>query len=438
MSSLAMALLFAASSSSQSVAAPHTPPVQVPRILTLEEAIRTARQNQPQLVQARAALEAAGARAGQARAGLLPQIDATASYQRSTSNSVAPPGAEPSNSWKMSNSFGASATLSQLIWDFGQTSGRWRAAQASTDSQRFTERATTLQLLASVRTAFFGARAARDLVKVSRDTLANQDAHLRQVEGFVRAGTRPEIDLAQYRTARANAEVQLITAENGYSTAKARLNQAMGVEGNTDFMVGDDALPAIPGEDLDLDTLVAEAAKNRAELAAQEQQLRALELSLGATKGDYWPTLGASATARSSGPEIDSPALNVSAGLNLTWNLLRGGLTRAQVQEASANLASARAQMATLRQQVRLEVEQARLSVRAAKQTLVAADEALQNASQRLRLAEGRYRAGAGSAIELGDAQLALTSAAAQRVQAEYDLSSSRALLLEALGREGA
>jgi hypothetical protein len=43
------------------------------------------------------------------------------------------------------------------------------------------------------------------------------------------------------------------------------------------------------------------------------------------------------------------------------------------------------------------------------------------------RLAEGRYVAGAGSIIELADAQLSATRAAAQKVGAEYDLSNARA-----------
>jgi outer membrane protein len=56
------------------------------------------------------------------------------------------------------------------------------------------------------------------------------------------------------------------------------------------------------------------------------------------------------------------------------------------------------------------------------------------NARERLRLAEGRYASGVGSVIELGDSQLALTTAAAQVVQANYQLSSARADLLAALG----
>ncbi|HET6438852.1 MAG TPA: TolC family protein, partial [Anaeromyxobacter sp.] len=61
--------------------------------------------------------------------------------------------------------------------------------------------------------------------------------------------------------------------------------------------------------------------------------------------------------------------------------------------------------------------------------------EAETNAREQLRLAEGRYQAGAGSIIELGDAQIAASTAAAQRVQAEYNLAAARASLVRSLGR---
>ena len=57
-------------------------------------------------------------------------------------------------------------------------------------------------------------------------------------------------------------------------------------------------------------------------------------------------------------------------------------------------------------------------------------------ARQRLLLAEGRYRNGSGSVIELGDAQIAASAAAAQVVQTDFQLSTARAQLLFALGRQ--
>lgn len=229
--------------------------------------------------------------------------------------------------------------------------------------------------------------------------------------------------------------MQLIGAENAYAVAKAQLNQAMGIEGGTAYDVADEVLPAVAGEDLPADDLVTEAVKSRADLRSLEQQLRGQELTLRAVKGAYWPTLGVQTGITDAGTGLDALTWNWSGGVTLTWQLYQGGLTRAQVSENSAKLAALAAQRDGLRQQVRVELEQARLGVRAAKASLAAAGEALTNARERLRLAEGRYQTGAGSIIELGDAQVALTNAAAQRVQADYNLSSARAQLLRALGR---
>jgi len=62
------------------------------------------------------------------------------------------------------------------------------------------------------------------------ESLGNQERHLAQIEGFVQAGTRPAIDLAQARTDRANARVRFIQAENACETSRAVLNQVMGIE----------------------------------------------------------------------------------------------------------------------------------------------------------------------------------------------------------------
>jgi outer membrane protein len=439
--SLALALAAAPGPTPAPAAAPAPTPAPAIRVLTLDEAVRTARERQPQLLVARSSTVASEARGDEARAPLLPQIGASAQVQRTGG---------PARSFTSTTGTGTGATgrtigpteyiaglsASQLIWDFGATTGRLKAARQSTEAQRASERFTGTQVLLNVRSAFFNARANKDLVGVARDNLTNQDAHLRQIEGFVRLGTRPEIDLAQARTDRANAEVQLIQTENGYATTRAQLNQAMGLDGPADFDVSDETLPAVDGEDATLDALVAEALGHRPDVTAAERTIASNESTASAVRSQYLPSLGVSGNVNEIGTAIDQTSLAWTATATLTWSLFQGGLTRAQAREADANLAGARAQATAVRQQVVVDVEQARLAVRAAKASLGAAGEALTNARERLRLAEGRYQAGVGSVIELGDAQVALTTAAAQRVQAEYNLATSRAQLLRALGRE--
>jgi outer membrane protein len=417
-----------------------TAPPPAGRTLTLQQAVETALREQPQLRVARAQANAAAARADEARAPLLPQVTATASYQRATSNIAPRPAqvttAPSSPSFATYDFWNFGITASQLIYDFGQTTGRWRSAQHSAEAQEYAERVTRLQTLLGVRTAYFQARAQKSSVVVARETLANQERHLAQIQGFVEIGTRAQIDLAQSRTDVANAKVQLIAAENGYATAKAQLNQAMGSVQSTDYEVLDESLPPIAEEDQGTDALVQSAVASRPELVQLAKQIEAQEQLVRSARGNYAPTLGASTSFTDQGRTLDNLKWNWNAQVTLTWPIFQGMLVPAQVREAEANLVVARSQRDAIVQQLRLEVEQARLAVRSAKASLAAVEEALVNAKERLRLAEGRYQTGAGSIIELADAQIAEATAANQKVGADYSLSAARAQLLKALGRE--
>ena len=408
------------------------------RILTLQEAERVASERQPQIRAARAGTQAAEARADEARSGLLPQVSGTASYQRSTANIIPRPGfvsAQTSSNFTTFNFFSTNVSLNQLIWDFGQTSGRWRAAQAGAQATADQEQSTAQQIVLQVRSAFFTSRADKELVGVARENLDNQRKHLEQIEGFVEAGTRPPIDLSSARAATANAQVQLTTAENAYITSRVLLNQAMGVEAPLDYDVSDEALPPVPGEDADPAALLQQAIAARPDIASFEQQVRVQQLTLRSIHGAYWPSLGGSLGFTQGGTKVDNLGWNLSGGVTLTWQLFQGGLTSAQVRESEANIANAVAQLDALRQQVNVDVEQARLAIRAGKATLVSAQQALVAARDVLAQAEARYQNGAGSVIELGDAQVAASQAGAQVVQAEFQLATARAQLLRALGR---
>jgi outer membrane protein len=432
------------------------------RTITLDEAERTAEANQPLVRVARANTAAGDARTEQARAPVLPQVKGEGLYERTTGNraqkpgranaagnAIASAGGDPVNTFDFYNWWDFQVSANLVLWDFGQTLNRWRAAEVRAQALGDTERATRLQAIVAVRATFFKARAQKALVQVGRETLANYERHYAQTDGFVKAGTRPEIDLAQATADRANARVRLIAAENAYAMARADLNQAMGVTGGTDYDVADQMLGPVEGEDAPVGQLITAAEQARPDIRALDQQIRGQELTLRATKGAYGPTLSLVGGAETAGSTLDrstilykgSPtaiggfAWNFFGGLQLNWPIFQGFLTRGQVREADAVLDGLRAQRDGLIQQVWVAVQQSALAVRAAREALGAADEALTAANVRLRLAEGRYKAGVGNAIELGDAQLAATAAAAQRVGAEYDLAAARAELLVALGR---
>src|SRR5205823_116954 len=145
---------------------------------------------------------------------------------------------------------------------------RWHAQQASAEAAVQVEASVLQQLELTVRATFFGARANKTLVTVAEETVANLQHHLDQTQAFVKAGTRPDIDLFQARSDLATAQVQLINARNNYSQSRAQLNQAMGVEGPIDYDVADQSLGPTPGEDSPTEQLLVEALKARPEMAS--------------------------------------------------------------------------------------------------------------------------------------------------------------------------
>jgi outer membrane protein len=433
------------------------PPDKAPetRVLTLAAAERAALEEQPQLRVARAQTAVAIAASEQLRAPLLPQVTGLATYghewgsfrsiggagvpQSGTTVSpgtVQPTGTPSSNS--LSNSFDTysfGVTATQLIWDFGQTSEKYVAARSTVAAQRYEEQVTRLTIVSAVRQAYFTARQNKELVDVAQDTLNNQQKHLVQVQAFVQVGTQPEIALAQQKAAVANAKVQLINSQNAYNTAKAQLNQAAGLVGGTAYDVTDEQEPPIEDEEQPLEALVEKAFAARPELANLWKQEDAQKATIRAAKGGYGPALTASGGISESAVLPNAPSPNANVGVTLTWLLFQGGLTRATVRAAEANLDSITSTRDLTRLEIELSVNTAQLNVRAAKATIGAADEAVTSAREQLRLAEQRYATGVGNIIELDDAQVSYTSAAAQVVQARYNLASARAQLLAALGR---
>jgi outer membrane protein len=421
----------------QAQPAPGAPPaLPAGRVLSLDEALRLGLLRQPQIQQAQANVEAARGRVDQALAPMLPQLTGTAYYERTSGTSSQAFNVFTGSSARGQDIYFAGLTGKLLIWDFGATPNRWRAARASETGQERSARSTASSVAFSIRTTYFNAVAFKALVDVARDRLVNEERHFQQIKAFVDVGTRPRIDLVSEQANLANARVQLIQAENNYATARVLVEQAVGATDLGAWDVADQTLAPIPGEEGAPDVLLQEAIAARPDLGALSQQIRAQQLTVSSLQGGYLPSLGVQASVGETGPRPSSLSEQWNTQVTLSWPLFQGGLTRGQVREAKANVTALDAQLETARQQVRVDVEQARLAVRAANATLAASKDASDSARQQLALAEGRYQTGVGSVLELSDAQLALTTALGQQVQAEFTLAGARSQLLRALGRQ--
>jgi outer membrane protein len=425
---LAAVALAAAAPAAAESAAPAAAPAPAPasRVLSLDDAVKLALEHHPDLRGARADVSAASARVGQARASLLPQLGASASYDRQHAGS----GADA----RESDVLAAGASVDQLVWDFGRSTGAVRSARASADASEAGARETERAVVRDVRQSFAEARARHALTDVADETAENARLQLARVEVLVEVGSRPRFDLAQARSDAALARVTAVQARSREVIARATLARAMGVDDTLAFELANEVVPAVAGEDEPAEALLARAAVDRPAVAQLADLVRAQEATVSATRGGYLPRLsvGASASAAGERPGALDPAW--SAGATLSWTLFDGGATAARVREAEAGRVALLAQADGLRQRLRLELEQALAGVSSAKAAGAAAVEALEAAAEGVRLAEARYQTGSGTLLELSTARTARATAAGQVIQASWDLSAARADLAVALG----
>ncbi len=397
------------------------------QVLSLPEAIDLALRQHPSLRSGEEARKAAEARVPQAQSAYYPRFDFAVSagrnqiFSSSTKQSI------------QSNDIAPTFQGRQLVYDFGKTSALVDEARAGVRvSDAELERIREVVVL-NVRQSYYTLLQARRLVRVADAALARAELNLRSARGFFEVGTKPKSDVTRAEVEVANARVSVIRARNSVRLAETALANALGLEARTPVEVQDilayDPVPLDPG------ALLAEALLNRPELVQAQARLDAARAQLAGARAEYTPDLSLNGAAGTT--SFDEPPLREtwSIALTLSWNLFQGFFTTHKVRETVALVEVARANYDTLELQVRLEVEQAYIALVEAAERIAATEKAVESAQENLRLAQGRYDAGVGTILDLTEAQLSLTNAEADQVQALTDHKLGLAALDRAVGR---
>src|SRR5437016_1036500 len=381
---------------------------------TLEECIEIALRQQPTLRAAAATVAAGRERVWETAAAYLPQVSASylASRRRGSPSSLTNISA---GGGEVRPLYSTAVALSQVLFDFGQNLQLIHAAQASAEALAADADTQHDTVVFNVQQPYFALLAAYRLRDVAEETVAQNQKHLDLAQGRFDVGLAPRIDATTAQVQLAQAELNRVTARNNVSLGRETLRNAIGLMGPLDFDIVDslERAQVEVGDDQALDLAYA----NRPELRSLAAQMRAEAERVKAIEKDYLPKVTGSGSYTWSGSQYPlQQSWNFGAAVNLS--LFNGGLTTAQVGEAKANLDNLRATEEATRQNVTLEVRTALLNLRQQAESIVVADKGLQQARVNLALAEGRYKTGVGNIIELTDAQVALVSAEASRVQA--------------------
>lgn len=255
--------------------------------LTLEQVLSLAEPRSEAVSIAAAGVRRAEADQIRAKSGLLPQLSAAASYDRSLasefdnvfntdgtgSGSVCPPftlnsqaaidarvaeieraidcGAVGGGGFFGStsglenlpfgrrNTWRASLSFSQNLWSGGRNGAQINLASVGHESAQLGFTTARAQLLFEVTQAYYDAVLSDQLVNIAAATLEQAGATLQQVEAGLRAGTQPEFEVLRARVNRDSQQPVLIRQRVNRALAYLRLKRLLDLPAEADLQLAD-------------------------------------------------------------------------------------------------------------------------------------------------------------------------------------------------------
>ena len=411
--------------------------------LSLKKAIEiaTAPDGATRVKLAQEELRASQARANEARAALLPNVDGSLTYQSETQNlkafgfSVKVPPAIPITSPSFVGPFDVldlRASASQSIFDLSSIL-RYRGARVMVEATKQDRTSTTRQVTDQVARAYIAGLRAEAALDTARANVDLSDALLRLAESQKEAGTGTGIEVTRAQVQLANYKQLLLVAENDRDRAHLQLLKTMGLRLETPVELTD-KLSYTPVDAMEEAKAVQLARDNRTELKAQLDREHSAQLSYNATKLERLPSLSAFASYGDLGSGFDAAVPTRAVGVSLRIPVFDGGRRDARRAESASAWREQQVRTADLRDQIDLDVRLALDSLRSADAQVKTSEEGLHLSEEELAQAERRYQAGVSNSVEVTDAQTRLTRARENHITALYNYNLARIDLGTAMG----
>src|SRR5438094_2152195 len=383
---------------------------------------------------------------GTTTGGAASLIEALPSQVREAQTPLAAPSPTPaiiSTAEQSDVSYTISVLGTQLIFN-GTSWPQIRGTFFQRDSAYFAFRNILDQLIAIVKTQFYQIVLNRELVSVNEQSVHLLEAQLKDQQNRFEAGTVPRFNVLQAEVALYNQLPLLITAQNNLRISKLTLAKTLGLyfqprRGENPPLEVLGEMPYIP-RPINLADAIEMGKERRpflkqarANVLNQLQQVRAAAgqwlPNITTTGGGEW----VSSPTNSSWHDISKGWLALVQGSLPIWD---SGAIAGQVIQQRALLSETKITYDDDVRQVELEIQQA-YSILQQNQELVKSQEKnVELADEALRLAKARLDAGAGVQLDVLNAQVQLLTAQSTRLQALFGYNSSLAEFDRATGAQ--
>lgn len=413
--------------------------------LTADQAAARAAKVSPDVRRKIAELGSARAQVDQAKLTRIPRVDGTLRYTRLSKpplTGFALPGGGMI-SFYVPNTYNADATLAVPISDyFVRIPYLIDAAEGGEANAQIAEKTAALAAAVDARVAYYEWARARLQVVVAERLVTQVGATVEQLQALVSVQRASRADLLRLQAQQAQAQLALTQVRDALAIREEQLRILIGAEPEEQLAIGEDVRADVPIPELGKpDELARQALGRRLETRALQVLEDALVRTQQAQKADRYPRLSAFAQANYDKPNqraFGSTDLEFTwaVGAQITWSPNDVLLANTRVDDTSAKLRQIAADRARLSDVVRAEITADAMQVDVARQALINTQQALTAAEESYRVRRELLDAERVTAVELVDAETALTQARIQSIDARIDLRVALARLAHALGQD--
>jgi outer membrane protein len=419
----------------ESAVASHSPP-QFPRY-TLQQCIDRALQQNPDVLVSKKHLEEAAGGVIEARAGFLPSLTSSASYEKLETD-YATLGGTTSNRTYVWN---INIRLTETVYAGGAVRARMDIARLQRQSRTQDFEAQVDQAILDVRVAFY------DILRNKTDIAVHEEAvnflteQVKNEQAKLDVGTGQKLNVLRAEVNLALEQSALVDSRNRLRDSYLRLSELLAIPYSTDRdQVPFDVEGTLTYEKtmLDLNSCLSRALIQRPELTARENDIRVQKKQLTVDRSEVLPHIN----LFTGYDVVSEPYLPLSAdhyagyvaGVEADWHIFDGLATRGRMRETRARIEAAEITFDATQHNIQTEVLRAYRDLQRAEENIQTQTANVQLATQSLSLATANFGLGLSSQLELLQARLDLTRAQTAELSARFDYNAALARLQRAMG----
>jgi outer membrane protein len=408
-------------------------------VLTIDECIRIALQNNYEVRAAEKSYDAAKYNLLGTWQGFLPKADITSYWTRYEHAYLIYPeaGGIP---YLSRSSYGLRFNLSQTIFDGWYNIARYNYYKKGGSSAREDLRLTRQWVIFEVKNSCFALLKAQMLLEVQTEAVKRSEEQLNMAKAKYDLGAASLSDYLKAKVQLSNDSLAFITARNSIKLAQADLNNILGL--NIDAPIQIDAKLEYEKFDPTTYPITEKIIEDHPQITKTKSEVDQAHSSLTMARSENYPKIyfGVNYSWNDmkfpkSWTEYRKPDDPWYVGMQVSLNIFNGLSTISNIWGAKANLQAAKEKLKKDRREVELEIKTALLAITDAEQKIRVTEVALRSAEEDLNLTKEKYNLGAASMLELLDANYSYKTAKSNQVQSLYDYNLAIAQFEKAVGK---